>query len=281
VDPVAVLSIFAEIGVNPDLYFLVFGESLLNDGVAVVLYNMMSVFADMEARQVPVTEAHVLLGCASFITVAFGGLTIGLVFGLLTAVITKFTSGVRILEPLALLGGSYLAYVTAELFHWSGIISLIGCGLIQAHYAFKNISAESLTTVNYFIKMLSSTSDCIIFLYLGMAFFESHDWSTGFVCWTLLLCLGVRFVTIFSLSALVNLFRRNIHPIGWNEQFIMAYGGLRGAVGFSLVGEHGVQRGGAGGPHVPHHHPRRGHVHRVRPGRHYQVHSGLPPHRPQ
>jgi len=235
VDPVAVLSIFAEIGVNPDLYFLVFGESLLNDGVAVVLYNMMSVFADMEARQVPVTEAHVLLGCASFITVAFGGLTIGLVFGLLTAVITKFTSGVRILEPLALLGGSYLAYVTAELFHWSGIISLIGCGLIQAHYAFKNISAESLTTVNYFIKMLSSTSDCIIFLYLGMAFFESHDWSTGFVCWTLLLCLGVRFVTIFSLSALVNLFRRNIHPIGWNEQFIMAYGGLRGAVGFSLV----------------------------------------------
>ena len=42
----------------------------------------------------------------------------GLTFGLLTAVITKFTSGVRVLEPLALLGGSYLAYVTAELFHW-------------------------------------------------------------------------------------------------------------------------------------------------------------------
>jgi len=235
VDPVAVLSIFAEIGVNPDLYFLVFGESLLNDGVAVVLYNMMSVFAEMEASNRVVTETHILLGCASFFTVAFGGLAIGLTFGLLTAVITKFTSGVRVLEPLALLGGSYLAYVVAELFHWSGIISLIGCGLIQAHYAFKNISGESLTTVNYFIKMLSSTSDCIIFLYLGMAFFESHDWNTGFVCWTLLLCLVVRFVTIFTLSAVVNLMRKNIHPIGWNEQFIMAYGGLRGAVGFSLV----------------------------------------------
>lgn len=88
---VAVLSIFAEVGVNPDLYFLVFGESLLNDGVAVVLYNMMSVFAGMETNGVEVrfasrftgessssiillfqvSSTQILRGCGSFFTVNF------------------------------------------------------------------------------------------------------------------------------------------------------------------------------------------------------------------
>lgn len=234
VDPVAVLAIFQEVGVNPDLYFLLFGESLLNDGVAVVLYNMMNTMAEIEAAGEVITLSQIGLGLASFITVACGGLLIGIIMGVLTALITRTTSEVRVVEPLALFGMGYLAYVTAELFHWSGIISLIGCGIVQAHYAFKNISKKSYTTVKYFIKMLSATSDCIIFLFLGIALVEGpHYWHTGFVVWTISFTLICRFVGVYGLTFLAN--RRRIRKVNLQEQFIMAYGGLRGAVGFSLV----------------------------------------------
>ena len=130
------------------------------------------------------------------------------------------------LEPLAVLGMAYLCYIFAELLHWSGIISLIGCGLVQAHYSFKNISAHSCTTVKYFIKALSSVSDCMIFLYLGIALIGDHVWHTGFVCWTLALCLAVRFVVVYFLSCIVNKVRHGIkRPIGVQEQFIIAYAG--------------------------------------------------------
>ncbi|XP_046442645.1 Na(+)/H(+) exchanger protein 7-like [Daphnia pulex] len=231
VDPVAVLAIFQEIGINKDLYFLVFGESLLNDAVTVVLYSMMVVFAQMDGN---IGGEQYLLGFVSFFTISLGGFGIGILCGLLTALITRTTSEVRVVEPLAVLGMAYFSYMGAELFHFSGIISCIGCGLVQAHYSFSNISRKSFTTVKYFIKMLSSTSDCIIFLFLGMVLVNDvHEWHTGFVLWTLFLCLAVRFIGVFILTAIANRFR--IKQVSLREQFIMAYGGLRGAVSFSLV----------------------------------------------
>jgi len=230
VDPVAVLAIFQEVGINKDLYFLVFGESLLNDAMTVVLYTMMVAFSTMEH----ISSKQIALGLASFFTVSFGGLSIGIVCGLVTALITRTTSEVRVVEPLAVLGMAYFSYLSAELFHFSGIISTIACGLVQAHYAFANVSHKSYTTVKYFIKMLSATSDAIIFLFLGMVLVNDiHQWHTEFILWTLFLCLITRFIGVFLLTAIANRFR--LKPIDLQEQFIMAYGGLRGAVSFSLV----------------------------------------------
>ena len=77
VDPVAVLAIFDEIGVNKSLYFLVFGESLFNDGVSVVLYNA---FVGLAGNPNAGADQYGL-AILSFFFVAGGGLIIGFVVG--------------------------------------------------------------------------------------------------------------------------------------------------------------------------------------------------------
>ena len=114
VDPVAVLAIFDEIGVNKNLYFLVFGESLFNDGVTVVLYNTMITLLDIEA----VGPEDIIMATLSFFTVVFGGAMVGFLNGLLVSFITTFTKEVRVVEPLIIFSTAYTAFLFAELFHW-------------------------------------------------------------------------------------------------------------------------------------------------------------------
>ena len=76
----------------------------------------------MENGEIEITADQYVLGFLSFFTVALGGLIVGIIVGLISALITRTTQGVHIMEPLVLLGTGYLAYMGAELFHWSGII---------------------------------------------------------------------------------------------------------------------------------------------------------------
>jgi len=230
VDPVAVLAIFEQIGVNAGLYFLVFGESLFNDGVTVVLYNSMNTLAEL-----PSVRGHdVLMAILSFFTVVFGGAIIGGVHAFFASVMTRFTKHVRVVEPLVILTTAYSAFLWAELFHWSGIISVIAYGVTAKHYAFQNLSQKSFTTVKYAVKTMAATSDCVIFLFLGVSIFtEKQYFHPGFIIATILLCLIFRLCSTFIFSAVVNI--RRMEKISVKEQLIMTWGGLRGAVGFSLA----------------------------------------------
>merc|ERR1719233_503297 len=83
--------------------------------------------------------------------------------------------------------------------------------------------------------MISSACECIIFLYLGMEIFQSFQLNISFFCWSLLLCFILRFATIFALSFLINAWQSKDQKISYQEQFIMAYSGLRGGMAFSLA----------------------------------------------
>ncbi|GFX99798.1 hypothetical protein TNCV_258371 [Trichonephila clavipes] len=121
VDPVAVLAVFEEIHVNEVLYIIVFGESLLNDAVTVVLYHMFEGYTEMGIPNILAIDYF--SGIASFFVVSIGGTLIGILFGLITAFISKYTTSVPVIEPMFPFIMGYMSYLTAEMFHLSGILS--------------------------------------------------------------------------------------------------------------------------------------------------------------
>ncbi|KAF5303352.1 hypothetical protein FQR65_LT08265 [Abscondita terminalis] len=232
VDPVAVLAVFEEIHVNEILYIVVFGESLLNDAVTVVLYHMFEAYTAM--KQTGIITMDVVAGCANFFVVAVGGTVIGVIWGFATGFVTRFTNEVRVIEPIFIFVMAYMAYLCAEIFHMSGILAITFCGITMKNYVEANISHKSHTTIKYTMKMLSSSSETIIFMFLGVATVnKQHTWNTWFVILTIIFCSVYRTIGVILLTALANRFR--LHQLSKVEKFVMSYGGLRGAVAFALV----------------------------------------------
>lgn len=229
VDPVAVLAIFQDIGVELSLYYIVFGESLLNDAITVVLYDIMSAFAGKDN----VSGHEIGVGIASFFTVSFGGFLIGVVVGIISCLLTRIKSH---LAPFIVLLLAYFSYIMTDCVGWSGIIGMIGCGLMQAAYAFHNLDHKSVTMVHQLTKIVAEVCESVIFLYLGIEVVrENLYWHTGFMLWSLVLCLVARALVVLVITAIVNAVHLDGTKISFTEQAILIYGGLRGAVAFSLA----------------------------------------------
>ncbi|KAM7405584.1 hypothetical protein PAMP_000023 [Pampus punctatissimus] len=220
VDPVAVLAVFEEVHVN-DMLFII------------VLYKVYISFVEVGAENVQM--ADYFKGVASFLIVSIGGTLVGLVFAVILGFITRFTKKVRIIEPLFVFLLVYLAYLTAELFSLSAILSMTFCGIGANKYVEANISQKSRTTVKYTMKTLASIAETIIFIFLGISAVDKSKWAwdTGLVSCTLVFIFIFRAMGVIGQTWVLNRFR--LVPLDKIDQVVMSYGGLRGAVAFALV----------------------------------------------
>ncbi|XP_054433933.1 sodium/hydrogen exchanger 4 [Pteronotus mesoamericanus] len=233
VDPVAVLAVFEEARVNEALYMMIFGEALLNDGISVVLYNILIAFTKMHTFE-NIETVDILAGCARFIIVGVGGVFFGIIFGFISAFITRFTQNISAIEPLIVFMFSYLSYLAAETLYLSGILAITACAMTMKKYVEENISQTSYTTIKYFMKMLSSVSETLIFIFMGVSTVgKNHEWNWAFVCFTLAFCQIWRAISVFVLFYVSNQFRT--FPFSIKDQCIVFYSGVRGAGSFSLA----------------------------------------------
>ena len=92
-DPVTILAIFNAYKVDPKLYTVIFGESILNDAIAIVLFETAQKYIGQNpnAKQQSLGIISLFEAIAQFLLVFFGSLVIGVVVGILTTLALKFT----------------------------------------------------------------------------------------------------------------------------------------------------------------------------------------------
>ncbi|KAJ3063986.1 monovalent cation:H+ antiporter, CPA1 (nhx1) [Quaeritorhiza haematococci] len=236
-DPVTVLAIFHQLRVDPKLYAIIFGESILNDSVAIVLTGTLKQFGGKD-----VSFSNMTHGIGIFLGVFFGSLLIGTILALICALMLKHSHlhEYPSLESCLISLLAYSSYLLSNAIQLSGIVSLLFCGITLKHYAYDNMSVRSRRTTKYMFRVLSQLSENFVFIYLGVTLFTKADevYLPGLIIFTLIAIMIARYVSTIPLAHLINWINMRLYhreeAIPRNHQLMLWWAGLRGAIAFAL-----------------------------------------------
>ncbi|XP_041128468.1 sodium/hydrogen exchanger 7-like isoform X2 [Polyodon spathula] len=236
-DPVTVLAIFNELGADVDLYALLFGESVLNDAVAIVLSSSIVAYQPSGGNSHTFDAAAFFKSVGVFLGIFSGSFAMGAVTGVVTALVTKFTKlhCFPLLETALFFLMSWSTFLLAEACGFTGVVAVLFCGITQAHYTYNNLSTESTIRTKQLFEVLHFLAENFIFSYMGLALFtfQNHIFSPIFIVGAFVAIFIGRACNVYPISFALNLGRRN--KIGWNFQHMMMFAGLRGAMAFALA----------------------------------------------
>lgn len=135
----------------PKLFSIVFGEGMVNDAVAIILFrSVLNIFGKADSAEISAgTVFNILL---KFLIILVVSLLIGIASGLLCTLMFKhwrfLNENVISQIILTFLFGAF-AYATCELLDYSGVISVLVCGITMAHFNFYNISLTGQLSTQY------------------------------------------------------------------------------------------------------------------------------------
>jgi CPA1 family monovalent cation:H+ antiporter len=236
-DPVAVIAFFRTLGVSKRLSILVEGESLFNDGVAIVVFTI--------ATGLGVAGEFVLSDAlAEFAIVAFGGLAVGAILGYVVSNVILRNLDDHLIETAVTVALAFGSFLVAEEFgliigvdglHLSGILAVVAAGLMVGNIGFHNTSPTTRLTLENFWEFLSFIVNSLVFLLLGLRIDIGQTTSNlGAILVAIAAILVTRLVIVYGFTALHNGWRPN-RRISTGFQHVMFWGGLRGAISLALA----------------------------------------------
>ncbi len=224
-DPVAVVAIFRLLNVPKQLAVLVEGESLFNDGTAMVLFILM--------LDVALTgQFNLMQSGMDFLRISIGGVVVGLVLGWLIAQLIARIDDYLIETALTTVL-AYGAYLVADQLNFSGVLAVVAAGLINGNLGSKGMSPTTRIVLFNFWEYAAFLSNSLIFLLIGLQInlpVLIDAWQP--ILWAIGAVLVSRIVVVYGLSWLLN---RVHEPISVRWQHVLAWGGLRGALSLALA----------------------------------------------
>lgn len=226
-DPVAVVAVFQELHVPPRLRTLVEGESLFNDAVAIVLFEIL-VAAALGG------EISIVTGVIGFIITFFGGIAIGTATGVLAAMLLPW------LRPLpasaltvAVAYGSFLS--AEELLSVSGVMAAVSAGLVLGALAPSRASRETRELWHDLWHALGYIANSLLFLFIGLAIeahlFFVYAWAIGVAIVAALVARPLAVAPLLTVTQ----YAAQLAPVGLRNLIVLIWGGLRGGIALALA----------------------------------------------
>jgi monovalent cation:H+ antiporter, CPA1 family len=226
-DPVAVVALFRSIGAPRRLTMLLDGESLLNDGTAIVFFTLSLAVLSGSAS----TTGQVVV---QFLSIVGGGAAIGMAIGLAASFLMRKIDDPMVEITLTTIA-AYGSFVSAETLHSSGVIATVAAGMICGNYGARGggMSASARVAAESFWEYVTFALNSIVFLLVG---FEVHL-PTLLQYWLPILVayLAVTVGRAFMITVGCAFVRLTRERFPWRWSAVLTWGGLRGALAMVLV----------------------------------------------
>jgi Na+:H+ antiporter len=225
-DPISVLAIFKEVSAGKRLSLLVEAESLVNDGTAAVLFQVL-------LAGVLTGTLHAGTGTEEFFVSILGGSAIGLGLGYLMSFITMQIDDPQIEITLTMVL-AYGSYVLANQLHVSGVLATVVAGITVGNVGARiGMSARTRIALWSFWEYFAFVINSIVFLLIGIEVRIGelyHRWPEILLAVATVL-LG-RAAAVYGLVPLSNLFSGKI-PMRWRH--VLVWGGMHGSLSLALA----------------------------------------------
>jgi CPA1 family monovalent cation:H+ antiporter len=221
-DPVSVVAIFRKLGAPKRLEVMLEGESLFNDGTAIVIFTL-AVAAYLTG------QFDLFQGAVDFVRVAGGGLLVGLTLGWLASRLIAQIDDHLVETTLTtvLAFGSFL--FAEQILHVSGVLAVVAAGLVNGNIGPQGMSPTTRIVVLNFWEYVAFLANSAVFLLIGLDIeLPALLADLGNILWAILAILVARAITIYGLSRL-----GKSMPGAWRH--VLYWGGLRGAIALALA----------------------------------------------